>query len=52
VTTVSEATSNNAPPPIAYADAAGATAEKAPTPISPGTQQVSVTLSISWQIND
>jgi uncharacterized protein YggE len=52
VATVSESTSNNVPPPIAYADAAAAPAEKAPTPISPGTQQVSVTLSIAWEIND
>jgi uncharacterized protein YggE len=52
VATVSESTSNNAPPPIAYADAAGAPAEKTPTPISPGTQQISVTISIAWQIND
>lgn len=52
VASVSESTSNNTPPPIAYADAAAAPAEKVPTPIQPGTQEVSVTISIAWQIND
>jgi uncharacterized protein YggE len=52
VATVSESSSNTAPPPIAYADAAAAPAEKTPTPISPGTQQVSVTLNIAWEIAD
>lgn len=50
VASVQESTSTIAPPPIAYADAAGAAAEKAPTPIEPGTTQVSVTLSIAWAI--
>jgi uncharacterized protein YggE len=52
VASVSESSSNTAPPPIAYADTAAAPAEKVPTPIEPGTQQVSVTLSIAWQIAD
>jgi uncharacterized protein YggE len=52
VASVSESSSSTAPPPIAYADAAAGTAEKAPTPISPGTQEVSVSLSISWSIAD
>jgi uncharacterized protein YggE len=49
VSNVTESTAN-VPPPIAFADAAGAPAEKASTPISPGTQQVSVSLNIAWEI--
>lgn len=43
-------TSSNAPAPIAMADAA--TGEKVSTPIEPGTTKVSVTLDISWLIED
>lgn len=50
VANVSEQTSNMPPMPIAYADAAGAPAEKATTPIEPGTQQVTVSVSIAWEI--
>jgi uncharacterized protein YggE len=50
VASVSEQTSSTAPPPIAYADAAAAPATKISTPIEPGTQQVSVTVSIAWEI--
>ena len=50
VASVSESSSTIAPPPIALADAA-ASAEKVPTPIEPGTTQVSVTLNISWAID-
>lgn len=49
VASVSES-SSIAPPPIAYAADAGATAEKVSTPIEPGTTQVSVTLNVSWSI--
>lgn len=50
VANVTESTSNVAPPPIAYADAAAAPAGKQPTPIEPGTQTVEVSLSIAWEI--
>ena len=50
VASVSESSSTNVPPPIAYADAAAAPAEKAPTPIEPGTTEVSVSVSIAWSI--
>ena len=49
VASVSES-SNVAPPPIAYADAAASPAEKVPTPIQPGTTQISVTLNVAWSI--
>lgn len=50
VASVSES-SSVAPPPIAYADAAGAAEEsKVPTPIEAGTTQVSVTLNVAWTI--
>jgi uncharacterized protein YggE len=50
VMSVSESTSTVGPPPIAYADEAAASAEKVPTPIEPGTTEISVTLDISWAI--
>jgi hypothetical protein len=50
VASVSESSSTIAPPPIAYADSAAAPAEKVPTPIEPGTTQVSVTLNVAWSI--
>lgn len=50
VASISEQTSNNVPPPIAYADTAAAPEAKVSTPIEPGTQQVSVSVSISWEI--
>jgi uncharacterized protein YggE len=50
VASVSESSSTIAPPPVAYADAAAAPAEKVPTPIEPGTTQVSVTLNVAWSI--
>lgn len=51
VASVSESSTSTAPPPIAYSDAAGAPeAQKVPTPIQPGTTQVSVTLNIAWEI--
>jgi uncharacterized protein YggE len=50
VASVSESSSTISPPPVAYADAAAAPAEKAPTPIEPGTTQVSVTLNVAWSI--
>ncbi|MDP2014247.1 MAG: SIMPL domain-containing protein [Actinomycetota bacterium] len=43
-------TSSNAPAPIAMADAVGG--EKVSTPIEPGTTKVSVTLDVSWLIED
>ncbi|HBJ73525.1 MAG TPA: hypothetical protein DDY88_07435 [Actinobacteria bacterium] len=43
-------TSSNAPAPIAMADAAAG--EKVSTPIEPGTTKVSVTLDVSWLIED
>lgn len=49
VANVTESTSSTPPPPIAYADAAAAPAEKS-TPINPGTQQVTVSVNISWDI--
>ena len=52
VASVSESSSNSQPPPIAYADAAVESAERVPTPISPGTQEVSVTLNVAWSITD
>lgn len=52
VASVSESSSTTAPPPIAYSDAAAASPEqKVPTPIQPGTTQVSVTLNIAWEID-
>lgn len=52
VASVSESSTSTPPPPIAYSDAAGASeAQKVPTPIQPGTTQVSVTLNISWEIS-
>jgi uncharacterized protein YggE len=50
VASVSESSSTIAPPPIAFADSAEASAEKVPTPIEPGTTQVSVTLNVAWSI--
>lgn len=50
VASVSESTSSNTPPPIAYDAAAAAPAEKVPTPIQPGTTEVSVSVSIAWSI--
>lgn len=51
VASVSESSTAIAPPPIAYSDAAGAAEEqKVPTPIEPGTTQVSVTLNVAWTI--
>ncbi len=50
VVSVSESTSTVGPPPIAYAEDAAVSAEKVPTPIEPGTTQISVTLDISWGI--
>lgn len=50
VISVSESTSTVGPPPIAYADEAAPSAEKVPTPIEPGTTEISVTLDISWAI--
>lgn len=50
VASVSESSSTIAPPPIAYAEDAAASAEKVPTPIEPGTTQVSVTLNVAWSI--
>jgi uncharacterized protein YggE len=49
VANVTESTSSTPPPPIAYADAAASPAEKS-TPINPGTQQVTVSVNISWDI--
>lgn len=51
VASVSES-SSIAPPPIAYADAAGAAAEKVATQIEPGTTQISVTVNVAWAIVD
>ena len=50
VASVSESSSTIAPPPVAYSDAAAASAEKVPTPIEPGTTQVSVTVNVAWSI--
>lgn len=50
VASVQESSSTTSPPPIAYADAAGAPAEKAPTPIEAGTTQVTVSVAIAWAI--
>jgi uncharacterized protein YggE len=50
VASVSESTSTVGPPPIAYAEDSATTAQKLPTPIEPGTTQISVTLNISWAI--
>jgi uncharacterized protein YggE len=50
VASVSESSSTISPPPVAYADAAAAPAEKVPTPIEPGTTLVSVTLNVAWSI--
>lgn len=50
VASVSESSTTIVPPPVAYADAAAAPAEKVPTPIEPGTTQVSVTLNVAWSI--
>ena len=49
---VSESSTNAQPEPIAYAADAAVSAEKAPTPIQPGTQDVSVTLNVAWSIVD
>jgi uncharacterized protein YggE len=51
VASVSESSTSVAPPPVAYADSAAASAERVPTPIEPGTTQVSVTLNVSWAID-
>lgn len=51
VASVSESSSTVPPPPVAVAEAAAATGEKVPTPIEPGTTQVSVTLNVSWSID-
>ena len=50
VMTVAESTNTVGPPPIAYAEDSAASAEKVPTPIEPGTTEISVTLDISWAI--
>lgn len=50
VASVQESSATTAPPPIAYADAAGAPAEKVPTPIEAGTTQVTVSVAIAWAI--
>ena len=50
VASVSESSSTIAPPPVAYADAVEATSERVPTPIEPGTTEVSVTLNVAWTI--
>lgn len=50
VASVSES-SSVAPPPVALSDAAAASPEgKVPTPVEPGTTQVSVTLNVAWSI--
>jgi uncharacterized protein len=51
VASVSE-TSTNTPPPVAFDAAAAGAAEKVSTPVEPGTQQVSVSMSVSWTIQD
>jgi uncharacterized protein YggE len=50
VASVSESTSTVGPPPVALSEAAAAPADKVPTPIEPGTTQVSVTLNVAWSI--
>jgi uncharacterized protein YggE len=50
VASVSESSSTVGPPPVAYSDAAAASPEKVPTPIEPGTTQISVTLNVAWAI--
>lgn len=50
VASVSESTSTVGPPPVAFADEAAAPADRVPTPIEPGTTQVSVTLNVAWSI--
>ena len=50
VASVSESSSTVPPPPVAFAEDAAASAEKVPTPIEPGTTQVSVTLNVAWSI--
>lgn len=50
VASVSESTSTVGPPPVAFADAAAASPEKVPTPIEPGTTQISVTVNLAWAI--
>lgn len=52
VASVSEATTTPVQPPVAFADSAGAEAQKVSTPISAGTQEVTVTLNITWSIAD
>lgn len=52
VASVSESSASAPLPPIAMADAAAPAPEKVPTPIEPGTTQVTVTLDISWSIAD
>ncbi|MEI6361869.1 MAG: SIMPL domain-containing protein [Actinomycetes bacterium] len=49
VANVTESTSTSPPPPIAFAEAAAPAADKS-TPINPGTQQVTVSVNISWNI--
>jgi uncharacterized protein YggE len=51
VASVSESSATNPPPPIAYAEDAAAS-QQVPTPIEPGTTQVSVTLNVAWSIED
>lgn len=51
VASVSEATTTPVQPPVAYADTA-AEAQKVATPIQAGTQEVTVTLNITWSIAD
>jgi len=50
VANVTESSTTAVPPPIAFADAAAAPAEKVTTPVEAGTQQVSVSVSIAWSI--
>lgn len=51
VASVSESTVGVGPMPVAMADSGGA-AEKVPTPVSPGTTSVSVTVNVAWSIEN
>lgn len=50
VASVSESSSAISPPPVAYAESAADSVERVPTPVEPGTTQVSVTLNVAWSI--
>lgn len=52
VASVSEATTTPVQPPVAFAESAGADAQKVATPIQAGTTEVTVTLNITWSITD